>query len=147
MILINFNLWRWSCACVGIDNWVKFFYVFFVPYVMCACLLPHIANSVRRRLRIYKWWQSDIKFIASPTFTTPPSPTAAAAPWIKFTLGNQMLSVSQEVLCCTEFNWLLCEWMSESVCAMCAFRCVRVPSAWRRFGPATADQLPELHPL
>ena len=20
--LINFNLWRWSCACVGIDNWV-----------------------------------------------------------------------------------------------------------------------------
>ena len=22
MILINFNLWRWSCACVGIDNWV-----------------------------------------------------------------------------------------------------------------------------
>ena len=21
--LINFNLWRWSCACVGIDNWVN----------------------------------------------------------------------------------------------------------------------------
>ena len=20
--LINFNLWRWSCACVGVNNWV-----------------------------------------------------------------------------------------------------------------------------
>jgi len=95
-------------------------YSLFVPYVMCACLLPHVANSVRRRVRIYKWWQSDIKFTApppTPTLTTPPSPTAAAAPWIKFTLRNQMLSVSQEVLRCTQFNWLLREWVS--LCIVC----------------------------
>jgi len=57
----------------------------------------------------------------SPTFATPPSPTAAAAPWIKFTLGNQNLSVSEEVLCCTELNWLLCEWVLEwvSLCNVC----------------------------
>jgi len=39
-------------------------------------------------------------------------PSAAAAPWIRFTLRNQMLSVSQEVLSCTHFNWLLSVWLS-----------------------------------
>lgn len=124
-------------------------YSLFVPYVMCACLLP--PTSVTMLGEKYEFTndgnQTSNLSLLSPNFTTPPTPTAAAAPWIKFTLGNQNLSVSQEVLCCTEFNWLLCEWVIDWVRAMCAFRCVRVPPAWRRFRPATADQRPELHPL
>ena len=44
--LINFNLWRWSCACVGIDNWViKYVYLIF------SVILPEISLI----LRIIQW--------------------------------------------------------------------------------------------
>jgi len=34
MFLINFNLWHWSCACVGIDiEW--FYYVYYCTRATC----------------------------------------------------------------------------------------------------------------
>ena len=48
--LINFNLWRWSCACVGIDKWIVVC-LFLVERGLCV----KVGLELVRRKRRFLW--------------------------------------------------------------------------------------------
>ena len=52
MILINFNLWRWSCACVGTDNWVKWIYFYIIFSILLFRIFLFISTSKQNVIRL-----------------------------------------------------------------------------------------------
>ena len=54
MVLINFNLWRWSCACVGTDNWVNYILFTKVQYQPVA---QH-TNKVLYNKLVLNFWKN-----------------------------------------------------------------------------------------
>ena len=76
VFLINFNLWRWSCACVGVNNWVILLRAWYkYNHGLFIILLPTRVDQVTARhlpedsnLQDILYILSDIELYIFPQF-------------------------------------------------------------------------------
>ena len=104
--LINFKLWCWSCACVGIDNWVILATVLPLSYVPVPWRLKQ-QSCKPLLLSLYPMTGCPIettKPVVMLKFTALRTWNLASGEWWQYFMG---FPCSADVLLCVESNILL----------------------------------------